>query len=198
MRHVGIFGGAFDPPHQGHIAVAQTALNQLQLDLLHVIPTGSAWHKERSLTGAEHRLEMARLAFSGLDRIVVDPREISRPGPTYTIDTLLELQRQYPGAQLYLIIGQDQAQALYTWYRWQELPAAAIICVAGRSVSGDAPEATTCASAAQIHSLTLNMPAVDVSATELRRRIAAHENVSPLVFESVARYIADHYLYQPA
>ncbi|MCF8209421.1 MAG: adenylyltransferase/cytidyltransferase family protein, partial [Rhodoferax sp.] len=59
MRHVGIFGGAFDPPHQGHIAVAQTALNQLQLDLLHVIPTGSAWHKERSLTGAEHRLEMA-------------------------------------------------------------------------------------------------------------------------------------------
>ena len=76
-----MFGGAFDPPHNAHVALAQTALTELSLDRLHIIPTGQAWHKARSLSPAENRLAMARLAFQNMPRVVVDDREIKRAGP---------------------------------------------------------------------------------------------------------------------
>ena len=91
-QKVGLFGGAFDPPHRTHVAVAQAAVEQLHLDVLHVVPTGHAWHKQRPLTAAQHRLEMCRLAFADVNRAMVDGRETCRSGPTYTIDTLQELQ----------------------------------------------------------------------------------------------------------
>jgi nicotinate-nucleotide adenylyltransferase len=106
---VGVFGGAFDPPHIAHIALAQAALEQLQLDELRVVPTGQAWHKSRTLTPAVHRLEMTRLAFAAMDRVVVDARETLRSGPSFTVDTLAELSSELPAARLFLVIGEDQA-----------------------------------------------------------------------------------------
>jgi nicotinate-nucleotide adenylyltransferase len=114
-----MFGGAFDPPHIAHVALAKAAVEQLGLDELRVFPTGQAWHKSGTVASPEDRLAMARIAFGDLARTVVDDRELHRAGPTYTIDTLRELGAQYPGAQLYLVMGEDQAVSLTRWRDWQ-------------------------------------------------------------------------------
>jgi len=197
-RRLGVFGGAFDPPHLGHRALAQAALAQLGLDELRIIPTGQAWHKSRTLTSAEDRLAMAQLAFADMARVVVDPREIQRSGATYTVDTLQELHAEQPGVELFLILGQDQAEALTSWHRWEEIPRLAIICVAARADFAGA-NGTFDALLSDAPTLRrLEMPSVDVSATDIRRLVASHQSVAPLVFEPVARYIDHHHLYRTA
>jgi nicotinate-nucleotide adenylyltransferase len=195
---IGVFGGAFDPPHLGHFELAQVAVQQFALDRLVVLPTGHAWHKRRALTAAEHRVAMATLAFADLPQAVVDPRETLRAGPSYTVDTLRELQAENPQAQLYLLIGEDQARALTTWHAWEDLPKLAIICVAARADSTGAMGQFD-ALKAQFPGLTvIHMPPRELSATDLRHRAAAGQSLIPLVFESVARYIDQHHLYQSA
>jgi len=196
IRHVGLYGGAFDPPHRTHVKLAEAAIEQLQLDVLHVVPTGFAWHKQQRLSSAEHRLAMCQLAFAGLYRALVDPRELARTGPTYTIETLQELRLLYPQAQLYLVIGEDQARALPTWHRIDEVTQAAIICVAQRAGihAGSASEGDPGPVMPGLR--YLQMLASRLSATEIRT-LAAHGNpVSHLVLEPVARYIEQHHLYQ--
>lgn len=196
---VGLFGGAFDPPHRAHVALAQAAVEQLQLDVLHVVPTGHAWHKQRPLTEAKHRMAMCHLAFSDVRRALVDDREIMRSGPTYTIDTLKELRHLYPQAQLYLIMGEDQAKALPNWHHAEELGSAAIICVASRAESTAAHAFGPSESALQGAVFQpVQMPPSPLSATEIRDKSARGQSVAPLVIESVARYIDQHHLYQTA
>jgi nicotinate-nucleotide adenylyltransferase len=197
-KRLGVFGGAFDPPHLAHRALAEVALTQLQLDELRVLPTGQAWHKTRPLTDARHRLAMAELAFAAMPGLVLDDREIRRTGPSYTLDTLRELHAEQPQAELFLIMGKDQADALPSWRDWQEIVQLAIICVADRDgLTGQEtrfvppPEM-----AARFHKL--HMPAMDISATGIRSRIAARQGIAPLVSAPVARYIADHHLYTTA
>jgi nicotinate-nucleotide adenylyltransferase len=197
-RRIGVFGGAFDPPHSGHVALARAAIEQLRLDVLFVIPTGEAWHKSRKLTPAVHRLEMAHLAFAELDCVVVDPCETLRTGPSYTVDTLLELRTEYPRAHLFLVLGEDQAQTLGAWHRFSEISEIATICVAGRA---DFTRAGGIFNAlpSEIPGLRrLEMPPMEVSATEIRLRLAHGQPVAPLVFDPVARYIAQHHLYRTA
>ncbi|MES2952589.1 MAG: nicotinate (nicotinamide) nucleotide adenylyltransferase [Pseudomonadota bacterium] len=197
-RRIGVFGGAFDPPHIAHVALAQTAIEQLRLDVLFVIPTGEAWHKSRGLTPAVHRLEMAHLAFAGLDCVVVDPRETLRAGPSYTADTLLELRTEFPRSQLFLVLGEDQAQALGSWHRISEIPKIATICVAERADFTRA-EGIFDALPSQIPGLRrLEMPPMEVSSTDIRLRLAHGQADAPLVFDPVARYIAQHHLYRTA
>jgi nicotinate-nucleotide adenylyltransferase len=197
-RRIGVFGGAFDPPHSGHVALARAAIEQLRLDVLFVIPTGEAWHKSRKLTPAVHRLEMAHLAFAELDCVVVDPCETLRTGPSYTVDTLLELRTEYPRAHLFLVLGEDQAQTLGAWHRFSEISEIATICVAGRADFTRA-EGIFNALPSEIPGLRqLQMPPMEVSATEIRLRLAHGQPVAPLVFDPVARYIAQHHLYRTA
>ncbi len=195
-RRVGVMGGAFDPPHLAHQALAQAALAQLRLDELRLVPTGQAWHKARALSAAQHRLAMVQLAFGDQPKVIVDPRETEREGPSYTIDTLRELAIKYPQAELFLIIGADQAQALPTWKAWQEILQIAIICVADRADSIKATAQFT----AELRHLArlrhLQMPAMAVSATDIRERICSRLGITTLVCEPVARYIAAHHLYQ--
>ena len=198
LRRVGVFGGSFDPPHKAHWALAHQALEQLRLDALHIIPTGEAWHKSRVLTAASHRLAMARLAFADLPKVVVDDRETRRRGPSYTVDTLTELAAEEPGVELFLIIGEDQAKSLQSWHRWQAILQLAIICVAARADSSGARGTFNAELLAQTPFQVLNLPPMDVSATDIRHRLANRQNVAPLVFEAVARYIAHHHLYQTA
>lgn len=195
-RRIGVFGGAFDPPHAAHVALARTAVTDLQLDELRVVPTGQAWHKTRTLSPAEHRLAMAQLAFADVPRVVVDDREIQRSGPSYTIDTLRELKTQWPNAELFLIVGEDQAHALSTWREWQGILQIAIICVAEREDLTGARPLFVAQDAQESRFRRLRFPAMPVSATKIRARIAAHQCVVPLVFEPVARYIDLHHLYQ--
>ena len=196
MQRVGIFGGAFDPPHVAHAALVQAAVTDLQLDELLVIPTGQAWHKTRTLTPAQHRLAMAELAFSHLPHVRVDPIETQRAGPSYTVDTLRELKRQKPGAELFLIVGEDQARSLTTWHEWQAILQLAIICVAVREDLTGAKPLFTPPKSYESRFRRLQMPAMPVSATDIRARIATQQCVSSLVLEPVARYIDDHHLYQ--
>jgi nicotinate-nucleotide adenylyltransferase len=193
---LGVFGGAFDPPHAAHRSLISAAMAQLLLDRLHIIPTGHAWHKTRTLTAAHHRVAMAQLAFSEQPGVEIDPRETTRDGPSYTIDTLLELKGDNPLAELFLIIGQDQAASFSRWRCWREIVDLAMICVAGRAdVAGHAPDFEP-PEGLQARFMTLQLPISDISATDIRERAAAGQGIEPLVSATVARYIVLHRLYQ--
>lgn len=196
-RRIGIFGGAFDPPHRAHVALAQAAVEQLGLDELHVFPTGQAWHKARALTGAEHRLAMAQLAFATVPNAIVDDRELRRSGPTYTVDTLRELHAADPDAQLLLVVGADQAEALHAWHDSGEILRLATVAVAARArPDPDAPpfDASRLPGG---HFASVELPAMPVSATQIRARVAAGQPIADLVPPGVASYIARHHLYAP-
>jgi nicotinate-nucleotide adenylyltransferase len=199
---IGVFGGAFDPPHNAHRALVEAALAQLQLAELRIFPTGQAWHKDRPLSTAPDRLAMARLAFDGLARTVVDTREIDRPGPTYTLDTLRELQQERPDAQLVLIVGADQALALPRWHGFSVILSIAIISVANRATSTgpsglfDPQALAPLPPGARFEQLQI--PPMDISATDIRARAARGDDLGALVPPAVARYIDQHHLYRSA
>ncbi|HJS04242.1 MAG TPA: nicotinate (nicotinamide) nucleotide adenylyltransferase [Variovorax sp.] len=196
---IGVFGGAFDPPHNAHVALVQAALAQLGLAELRIFPTGDAWHKQRALSGGEHRLAMAQLAFGGLPGVVVDARELRRAGPTYTLDTLRELQQERPEAERVLIMGADQAASLPRWHGWREILGLAVIAVAQRPGATGAgpfdPQALPgLPPGARFE--TLALAPMDTSATEVRRRAAQAQDLFQLVPPAVARYIDQHNLYR--
>jgi nicotinate-nucleotide adenylyltransferase len=191
---VGMFGGAFDPPHRAHVALARAAIDQLALDRLFIFPTGDAWHKARTLTPAEHRLAMARLAFASVAKVDVDDRELRRTGPTYSVDTLRELQAEHPGAQLHLLMGEDQAAGFTRWHAWQDVARLAVLCVAGRG-SGAGLDALRALPGVRVQ--VLQLPAMPESATEIRHRLTIGQDIADLVEPAVASYIETHHLYQP-
>lgn len=205
IRRVGMFGGAFDPPHGAHRSLAEVAIEQLGLDVLHVLPTGQAWHKARPLTDASHRVAMCQLAFGDLPRARIDDREIHRQGPSYTADTLAELRREYPLAELYLVLGADQLLAFRSWVRWQDVMSLARLAVAARARSIgaqalDQPAEEADLSGVDLPFVPLTMPLNPVSATAVRARLAS---VGPdaaaldlLVPAPVASYISQNHLYQ--
>ena len=203
-RKIGVFGGAFDPPHKAHIALAKTAIEALALDELRVIPTGQAWHKTRSLSAPEHRLAMTRLAFAGVPRVVVDSRELERAGPSFTITTLRALQSENPDAQLYLIMGADQFAAFRQWHEWQAIVAIAIICIAARARFDWTDSHFDAYKELKDRFLTLPMLVMPVSATQIREALASGNQqccddiafVSDMVAEPVARYISLYRLYR--
>jgi nicotinate-nucleotide adenylyltransferase len=191
-----MFGGAFDPPHRAHVALARAAVAQLGLEALHVLPTGDAWHKQRTLTAAPHRLAMARLAFADVPGAVVDEREIVRSGPTYSIDTLRALQAEHPGRQLVLLMGEDQAAGFTGWRAWQEIVGLAILGVASRGEAAtDAIAALAALPGARVERLQL--PRMPESATRIRARLTAGQDITDLVEPAVASYIDLHHLYPP-
>lgn len=191
-ERIGLFGGSFDPVHNAHLALAREALAALALDELRWIPAGQAWQKARPLSAAAHREAMLRLAIAGEPRYLLDRSELDRPGPSYTLDTVRALQAARPGAECYLLIGADQYAGLHTWVGWQELLARVVLAVANRP--GPLPP---------VHPDVLRQPhrvvplaMLDISSTEVRRRVAAGEDIAALVPPAVARYIAEHSLYR--
>lgn len=205
IQRVGMFGGAFDPPHWAHRALAETALTQLGLDVLHILPTGHAWHKTRVLSQAAHRLAMCTRAFEGLRNARIDDREIRREGPSYTADTLRELASEYPGAQLYLVLGADQLLAFKSWIRWEEVLRLATLAVANRAIHIGADADPTQQveqdlSGVDVPFVQLNMPLHNISATAVRAHVHGQSRRFPdldvLVPEGVARYISEHHLYE--
>jgi nicotinate-nucleotide adenylyltransferase len=194
---LGVYGGAFDPPHIAHHALAQAAIHQLQLSQLLIFPTGQAWHKARQPSPAQHRVAMAQLAFADLAKVKVDARETLRPGATYTIDTMTELQAENPGANLFLLMGADQFQAFGSWHQWQDIAKIATICIAARATSASTQSQNSMQNLVQTACKIqlIDMPAMGTSATELRERISQGLRYDHLVNIDVARYIALHHLY---
>jgi nicotinate-nucleotide adenylyltransferase len=205
VLRLGVFGGAFDPPHRAHTALVEAAILQWSLDRVHVVPTGQAWHKTRSLTDARHRVAMAHLAFGHLPQVVVDEREVLREGPSYTVDTLHALQTEFPQAQLYLLLGDDQRRSLPSWHQIDEIGRIAIICAAGRDVAVrawnedlDSPASPAKLSdTLQARMLALDMPPMPHSATDIRVLAAQEQTLTGLVTPAIERYIHDHHLYRP-
>ena len=196
QQRIGMYGGAFDPPHNAHVALAQAAVEQLALDTLHVIPTGFAWHKSQQLTAGADRLAMADLAFGTLPKVVVDDREVLRSGPTYSLDTLRELQAQYPDAQLYLVMGADQAAALPTWSHFDEIAKIAIICVAERADLTGSIKYTSTLNSLHCRAIHIELPIMPESATDVRALVAQGKSIASLLPIAVASYIQKHHLYQ--
>ena len=201
VGRVGVFGGAFDPPHNAHVALAEAALAQMNLAQLRIFPTGQAWHKARALSPAADRLAMARLAFEPLPNTVVDPRELHRVGPTYTLDTLRELLAEQPSVQPVLILGADQAATFPSWHHWQEILSIAVVAIAERAGPAGAEERFRSRNwppwppASRVEKL--DFTPIELSATAIRAMSAAGEDFSLLVPPAVARYIDQHQLYPP-
>jgi nicotinate-nucleotide adenylyltransferase len=188
---VGLFGGSFDPVHNAHLALARTALEQLRLDEVRWIPVGQPWQKARRLASAADREAMVRLAIAGEPRFVLDRSELRRSGISYTLDTVRELVLAAPGDERVLILGQDQYSGLHTWRDWRELLGLVTLAIANRP--GAVP--TVNPQVAQVAHQTVLLPMMDISSTEVRRRVAAGESIADLVPEAVASYIGQRRLY---
>jgi len=197
-RRIGVLGGTFDPPHNGHLLAAARAVGRLGLDPLLLTVANDPWQKTTPIDGepdievspATHRLTMVVAAADGLDGVEADDTEIQHGGPTYTADTLVALTKRYPGAELVLLVGADVAARMDTWARPEEVRQYATIVVMTRPGSDQIrlPEGWQY----QI----LEVPAYDISSTEIRRRVAAGEVISDLVPAGVASVIDEAGLYR--
>lgn len=195
---IGVLGGTFDPPHLGHLLLAEQAREQLALERVLWAPAGAPWRKEgQPVSNAEHRLEMARLAIAGNEAFVLSDVEVAREGPTYTVDTLAEMKATRPDDAVYFIAGQDALQDLPNWREPERLISLATLAVAGRG--DERPDAA--ALEALVRGLSgsvvwLEMPRIAVSASEVRRRAAEGRSLRYLTPDAVAAYISEHGLYR--
>ena len=197
MPRVGILGGAFNPPHLGHLVCAQEARVQLELDRVLLVPVGEAPHRTLADDpGAEARLEMTELAVEGDPCLSVSRIELDRPGPSYTADTLAALREQAPDDELTLILGGDQAAALPTWHQPERVLELARVAAVERVDWARERIVRSVASLTGADRLTfIHMPLIDISSSDLRERAARGMPLRYLVSERVAEYIGEHGLY---
>jgi len=187
-RRVGIFGGSFDPVHHGHLIVADEARLALGLAEVRFTPARAQPFKHgRHHARVEDRLAMLRLVLDQAPGLVLDPRECTRPGPSYTVDTLRELRAEFPAAELVLLFGSDTARDFPQWREAAAIRQLATLVVLTR------PGAT--ADVEGLGARVLPVPAIDISATRVRERVRAGESIRFLVPDAVGRYIADRRLY---
>jgi len=192
VTRIGVFGGSFDPVHRAHVALAQSALGALHLDQVRWVPAGNPWQKTRAMTPAEDRLALVQAAIEGEPRFVLDRIEVDRSGPSYTLDTLRELQAAHAGVQWVLLIGQDQYSGLHTWKDWQALLGLVELAVANRPGDLRQPHPDV----QRFPHRMVPLPMLDISSTDIRTRVAAGLDISHLVPPGVARYIETHGLYR--
>jgi nicotinate-nucleotide adenylyltransferase len=197
---VGILGGAFNPPHIGHLVCAQEALVQLELDSVVFVPVGEAPHRELEHDpGAEARLELVELAVEDDARFTASRVEIDRDGPSYTAETLRELRDAQPDDELVLILGGDQAAALPEWHQPEQVLELALVAVVERSNwSRNAVGIRVGRLKGAERIRYLDMPVIQVSSSSIRRRVAAGMPIRYLVPDRVADRIVENNLYATA
>ena len=189
---IGVFGGTFDPPHVGHLILAADAHEALGLDRLIFVPTGAQPLKVDTppVASAQDRLEMVRLAVADDACCVVDDAEINRKGLSYTIDTLEHLTERHPGAQLFLLLGEDALAGFEKWRNPARIRELATLAVMRRTGPGSGVETTATGV------ITVSTRRVDVSATEIRERLREGKSIKGFVPESVERFIEARGLYR--
>jgi nicotinate-nucleotide adenylyltransferase len=182
---IGIYGGTFNPVHHGHLILARQALEEFKLDRLVFVPAAESPFKIQNHTApAGDRLAMLQLAIAGEDRFSVDPLEIERGGVSYSIDTVKIFRSRDPKAELFFLVGEDNADRLTEWHRFEELKKLACFVVLSRSEDFESSE------------YPVVQRRIEISSTEIRNRVAKQESITYLVPESVKHYIEQHQLYQ--
>lgn len=186
---VGIMGGTFDPIHNGHLILAEEVREKMKLEEIVFIPTGRPPHKrERKITAAEHRMAMTILATNSNPKFKVSSIEIKRRGFSYAIETIEEMKRRKE-AEYYFILGSDAAKELSSWYQAEELVKECEFVVAKREGSE-----IEISQQKQIH--VIETPKIEISSTEIRRRIKEGKSVKYLIPEAVEAYIRKENLYE--
>jgi nicotinate-nucleotide adenylyltransferase len=195
---VGIFGGAFNPPHLGHLVCAQEVLLQLELERVLFVPVGKPPHRDLDDDpGAEPRLEMVELAIAGDGRFTASRLEIDREGPSYTSVTLEQLRSEGPEDELFLILGGDQAASLPTWHEPEKVLERATVAAVERvgwSRSAIGIKIGRMRGSDRVR--YLDMPLIQISSTGIRRRVREGKPIRYLVPAAVEEYIAGHDLYR--
>jgi nicotinate-nucleotide adenylyltransferase len=190
-QRVGIMGGTFDPIHHGHLVAASEVESLFGLDEVIFVPTGEPWQKsERQVSPAEHRYLMSVIATASNPRFWVSRVDIDRAGPTYTIDTIRDISAQRPGAELYFITGADALAQILSWKDAEDALKLA------RFIGVTRPGYDLTAEHLPIDSVTLlDVPAMAISSSDCRARVAAGRPVWYLVPDGVVQYINKHELY---
>ncbi|MFH1504701.1 MAG: nicotinate-nucleotide adenylyltransferase [Candidatus Omnitrophota bacterium] len=185
-KSIGILGGTFNPPHIGHLVIAQDILEALELDRVFFIPTNISPHKETGNAGAAQRLEMTRLTIAENENFKVLDLEIKRGGTSYTVDTVRKLKDNYPNDELYLIVGSDLANTFSSWKDIQELKKLAKIVAAQRK-NYPLKEKDSF--------LIVNIRQVDISSSRIRDLVKKGKSIRGFVKQGVVEYINQHRLY---
>ncbi|MFU8796113.1 MAG: nicotinate-nucleotide adenylyltransferase [Dehalococcoidia bacterium] len=203
--NIGVLGGTFDPVHIGHLIVAEEARVRLGLEEVLFVPAGQPWQKQGSgITPAYHRVEMVRLAIAGNRHFRLCVNEAERPGPSYSVDTMLELRKQLGSeAGLFFILGRDALGDLHRWKEPERLIQLCQLVVAHRrsekqdegSVSGDLEHLEAAIPGLRHRVIELDMPLIEVSSSGIRERIGQGLSIRYLVPEGVEQYIAEQGLY---
>jgi nicotinate-nucleotide adenylyltransferase len=194
---IGIMGGTFDPIHHGHLIAAEEARHAFALEQVLFVPTGDPWQKRhRAVTPAEERYLMTVIATATNPCFDVSRIEIERQGPSYTIDTLRDFHERYPvGTEFFFITGADAILQILTWKDPEDVLALATFIAATRP-GHDAEDLDELSPEVRKRVEMLRIPALAISSTEIRDRVASGRSVTYLVPESVARYVEKHGLYR--
>lgn len=187
---IGVMGGTFDPIHHGHLVAASEVAQWFDLDEVVFVPTGRPWQKQQ-VTDSEHRYLMTVIATASNPRFTVSRVDVDREGPTYTIDTLKDLQAAHPGAELFFITGADAVAQILSWRDHDELwDLAHFVAVSrpGHELSTDGLPSE--------HVSQLEIPALSISSTDCRDRVRKAHPVWYLVPDGVVQYIGKHHLYR--
>lgn len=189
----GVFGGAFDPPHAGHLIIAEGVREQLALDRVLFVPYTIGPHRpEGPVVQARHRLRMLELSIEGSGSFAIDDRELRRGGISFTVETLRGLMEDRPGDDLVLIIGSDQLPIFTEWKEWEailDLAGVAVVERPGFDMGEGPPELRS-------RMVTVSIPLLLLSSTMVRERVAAGRSIRYLVPPPVADYIEEHRLYR--
>lgn len=194
---IGLYGGAFNPVHNGHLALAEHFKNALELERLIFIPTHVPPHKSGDgLVSGEHRINMLSLVLSGLEYCSVSDIEFRREGKSYTYDTVCELKKIYPDDEFFLIVGADQYFDFQKWYRADDILRQVTVCSAARENNQYRQMLEYKSKHDNMqNTVVCNFDVTEISSSKIRNMISTGQSVSEFVPDSVLRYIKENNLY---
>ena len=194
LRRVGLLGGTFDPPHFGHLAMADTAMSQLGLEEVRFVVAHEPWQKmgDRVVTDSAIRLSMAAALVEGHPGLSADDQEIRRQGLTYTVDTLEAMNAENPADEIFLIVGADTAERIHTWHRLPDVLRLSTLVIVNRS--SDIVAVPSAVQGARHEVVT--MEPVDVSSSDIRAAVATDASIDTMTSPAVQAIIAQHHLYE--